>query len=290
MMQYSTSFIEKLKTIIPNFPSSKSGLGRSNRKVSEFWTIIHEFGYHHLTSFNPFDAYWLISHDLFDFPKCRSNLCSNTIGRKAPGSYCCMACYKADPAANEMLSAIKLKLYSDQNWKEKTNNKRVETCQDRYGRDHPMQNPEVFAKHEKSSYQAKNHLGMTGLRGYEPIVLDYFVNELNFRPNKDIVNGTDALSVYDWTLIDDGGKHQLPDLYLPAYATFVEVKSDYTLEKDFDKISKLPPLLENLGVEYLVILVSDNKLYEVNLTTNTKTELNLKRIKRNDQESVLHPS
>lgn len=226
---FNSDFINKVKELIPNFPEIHSGLGRSERKREQFRILLANSEYSDLLRYSLYDAYYLISSGLRSFPKCSNPKCSNEITGRHKPKYCCMACYKSDDVANNNLSKIKEDLYANPIWKEQTESKRKTTNVDRFGCEHPMQNPEFFEKHEKASFQAKEHAGMTGLRGYEPIVLDYFMS-LGFSPNKDIVNGTTALKIQNWKFVGKNGNYQLPDFYLPAYATFVEVKSDYTLK------------------------------------------------------------
>jgi hypothetical protein len=275
MTNYPKELLSEINLKCPNIlDKTKVFLSPSERKT--FIEILNRHGLVDISCRKMPAARYLVQNDLMALPKCPNPTCNHEI--KLKQVYCCAACYKADPASKLKISEIKTKLYSDPVWKEKTEQIRMATNVERHGCPHPMQNAEFFEAHEKSSYQASEYKGMRGLRGYEPIVLDYFIS-MGYEPNKDIINGSTALTRYGWKFVSDKGNYQIPDFFIPVLNLFIEVKSEYTLSLSYEKIKILPDLIDDVcGGDYIVVVVEKNKLYEYNLEKKTSKPFDFSRV------------
>ena len=171
--------------------------------------------------------------------------------------YCGMSCYKKDKSVNEKISLKKQQQYADPEIKSRIEKKKRDTNMARLGVEHPMQNPEVFAKHEKASVQSYTHRGISGLRGYEKYVVDWLVDQKGMIPGKDIVSGVSAKRIFGHKLVVAGG-HRFPDLYVVPWNTYIEVKGPYTLSK-FEIGKEMIEAVEDVGSDYMVVLVEDRK-------------------------------
>lgn len=268
---FSVLLEEEIKQLIPGFPSHHHGLGRSATKRDKFLLILQQHGLQELVNqYGLFDVYYLIANKITDPKVCQNPSCNNVIIRKTGSKYCSMKCYKSDEAAGKRIGAIKTQLYSDPLWKERTEKKKRDTCRKNHGADFPMQVLEIFEKHEKSSMQATNYRGINGVRGYEPTVIDYFVDK-GLIPGQDIISGPTAMRQNGWKFIGKNNNRLYPDLYIPLWHTFVEVKSEYTLSKDLGKIQELPEIIDiECGADYEVLLVTvSSTISSVSLTNNS---------------------
>lgn len=264
---YSDQFLAQLKTLVPEFPSPRSGLGRSPTKRLSVERFLIQNGLDDLLqTYGIFKVYYLIANGMADYPVCRNPGCGTRLSHKhKDGLYCGMRCYKSDPAAGKKISDRKTELYQDQNWKSEVEAKKRATCKKNFGVEFPMQSPSIFAKHEKSSMQAQEYKGIPGVRGFEPTVIDYLVDK-GLRPAIDIIPGSQIMKQHSWQFIGKKGNRMFPDLYIPQWHTFIEVKSDYTLSKDLEKIKELPDLIENeCGADYEVLLVSNREIFTIDM-------------------------
>ncbi len=118
---------------------------------------------------------------------------------------------------------------------EEVKNKSKQTCLAKYGVENPMQNEEIFNKVLKSLYSAKDYVLPSGkiarIRGYEPFALNHL---LNIYTEDEIVYQTKLMPKI-WYIDNDGKKHiYFPDFYIPKDNLIIEVKSDYTYNKDLE--------------------------------------------------------
>jgi hypothetical protein len=106
----------------------------------------------------------------------------------------------------------------------------------KYGVENPMQVPEFNDKSMKAAYKYKNYVFPCGaeclVQGYEPFALNILV-EQGFT-SKDII--TDKVNVPEiWYFNNDTNHRYFPDIYIPNENRIIEVKSDWTYEKEKDK-------------------------------------------------------
>lgn len=174
--------------------------------------------------------------------------------------FCSTECYKSCPDGKLKISRIKRELYANEEWKERTESKKIATNRKRFGCDHAMQNPESFEKQQASSYSVKLHKGIK-MQGYEPQVYDYITRVFQL----DIISGSDFLNKNNERLIwrcNENKKHYTyPDFYSPLLNSFIEVKSDYTRLKNDYKINKTADLRRDKGYGYYVITHRPNLQY-----------------------------
>lgn len=180
-----------------------------------------------------------------------------------------MSCYKENEDAKNSLSKIKTELYQNSLWKKSVEDKKQETCLQRFGVCHPMQNPEIFRKHEKSSRQSYSHRGIDGVRGYENRIIDWLIDVKGFAYKKHFLLGSEAKQIFGQKIKANGG-HRYPDLYIIPWNTYIEVKSDYTLSK-FDIFEELHDSVEDVGSDYMCLLYENNKIYSVSPYTRQKS-------------------
>ena len=107
-------------------------------------------------------------------------------------------------------------------------------CIERYGVPNPMQNSEVFSKNQRSNFLKKEYTFPSGkktyIRGYEPHCIDDLLKTYN---EDEII--TETVDIPTISYKKYGTKKDAvyyPDILLPD--KLVEVKSDYTLQKDLE--------------------------------------------------------
>lgn len=203
------------------------------------------------------DIRWLVLRNQPPrYCRCGGLISGSALARGA--IYCGMSCYKKDKSVNEKISLKKRQQYADPEIKSRIEKKKRDTNMARLGVEHPMQNPEVFAKHEKASVQSYTHRGISGLRGYEKYVVDWLVDQKGMIPGKDIVSGVSAKRIFGHKLVVAGG-HRFPDLYVVPWNTYIEVKGPYTLSK-FEIGKEMIEVVEDVGSDYMVVLVDKGKI------------------------------
>jgi hypothetical protein len=252
VLNYDNNFIERVRSVLPDFPKSPVGLLKIT-KVDR-GRLREIFNTDILSALPLGVAYSLVRNDKVDLPNCGH--CGTKLDR-VDKRYCGKDCYKADPAGWDKISQIKTKLYSDPKWKVQTENKKKATCLENNGVEFPMQSAEIFQKHEKSSFQSYDHKGMK-VRGYESYIVDYFQNK-GLEPNIHIFSGTSIMTDRNLRFKGFAGNYQFPDLYIKPFNCFVEVKGDYTLEKDIGKISEMPELAKEVNMKYYVLNVNASR-------------------------------
>lgn len=139
--------------------------------------------------------------------------------------------------------------------KKKVKNTNIE----RYGVEYPIQNKEIYDKAMKKLYSSKEYKFPSGkvviIQGYEDWSLDILQNEKDVK-EKDILTCADIHPIpYQFEGIN---KYYFPDQYIISQNKIIEVKSTYTMEKDYTKnIAKCKAVLE-LGM-YIEFWIFDGK-------------------------------
>ena len=105
---------------------------------------------------------------------------------------------------------------------------------ERYGETSVMHIAEIVDRAQKNAFKQKEYIWKTGeislLQGYEPIVLKEL--EENGYTYKDVLTELTDMPYIEYFF--ENKKHvYFPDFYIPTENTIIEVKSTYTLEKDW---------------------------------------------------------
>jgi len=135
----------------------------------------------------------------------------------------------------------------------------------RYGTKHPMQSDYCKNKYKETSiknhgipypgvlnkYKIKEYTWATGevsyLQGYEPIVLKEL--EESGLDYNDIKVGFNEVPTFKYEY--NGEEHEyFPDFYIPSQNLIIEVKSEWTLQKEFDKNQAKFNAVKDAGFEF----------------------------------------
>lgn len=121
----------------------------------------------------------------------------------------------------------------------------------KYGVQSPMQVPEFAEKQMESSFNYKEYKWKTGetvmVQGYENIVL--YELEENGYSFKDIkTNKSDMPEI--WYEFEGKRRRYYPDIFIPKENLIIEVKSDYTLNKEWEKNQAKFDATKNLGFNF----------------------------------------
>jgi hypothetical protein len=129
----------------------------------------------------------------------------------------------------------------------------------RHGKKHAMQNPEIAERSAHRAYCAKDYKMPSGtiikVQGFEPYALNYL---LETYAETDIVTGCKNVPIISYTT-DDGKKHvHYVDIWIPSQNLMIEVKSTWTISKNFDKVLLKKQAALDAGYKY-EIWVYDKK-------------------------------
>lgn len=110
-----------------------------------------------------------------------------------------------------------------------------EKCILKYGTKYPMQNAEIAAKQLYSCFgKRKEYIFPSGrkenVQGYEPLALNILLKRDNFDESDIFVDRTEVPEV--WYDLNDQRKRYYTDIYIKSQNRCIEVKSDYTFEKE----------------------------------------------------------
>lgn len=125
-------------------------------------------------------------------------------------------------------------------------NRVKDTCIERYGVEYAIQNSDIFEKRQLSGYKIKKYKDLYYQGTYELHFLTNFYDTLEIKKPKIIkYKYKNVTKVYH------------PDFYLPEYNLIVEIKSDYTYNKEIEKNEqKRLGVLEN-GFNFIFIINKD---------------------------------
>lgn len=111
-------------------------------------------------------------------------------------------------------------------------NKKIETSIHRFGVEYPMQNQNVFEKSNHHSKKAKDFIMPSGnirrVRGYEPYALRDLLCKYS---ESEIKTGKDVPRI-QYIGILGKTKYYYPDIFIQNENKIIEVKSDYTYQRD----------------------------------------------------------
>ena len=136
-----------------------------------------------------------------------------------------------------------------------------QTMLSRYGVEHALQNKEIWIKQQQSGYRRRDYKLPSGrviqLQGYEPEALTYLLkryNETDF--------DFDAIPIISY---NQGANRYFPDLYVPKEKLMIEVKSQETYERYYERnVAKALGTLQ-AGYRMLFVIVLD-EIQELEVT------------------------
>lgn len=114
-----------------------------------------------------------------------------------------------------------------------TQEKKVKTNLGKYGVTNVSQNVEVYDKIVKRSYRTKNYILPSGkiskVQGYEPFAISYLLENYNENEIRIDTKDKPIIKYFD----KDGKQHYyFPDIYIPKENIIIEVKSEWTYNKN----------------------------------------------------------
>jgi len=139
--------------------------------------------------------------------------------------------------------------------------KKINTLIKRYGVRHNMHVPEFFNKSIKNSFKLKHYKLPSGkttqVQGYEPIALDELF-ENNYKED-DIITQYQGIE-YEF---ENNTHKYYADIYIKSENKIIEVKSDFTMEKEYDKNMAKWEACVDLGYEFEFWIYDGKKNKEV---------------------------
>lgn len=113
--------------------------------------------------------------------------------------------------------------------------KRKNTMLEKYGVEHALQNPELFDKQQKTSYSLKEYIMPSGkiikIQGFEHYALNIL---LNMYAEEEIKVGRKGVPRIQY-FIGDKVHYYYPDMYIPKENKIIEVKSEWTYNKQLER-------------------------------------------------------
>jgi hypothetical protein len=130
---------------------------------------------------------------------------------------------------------------------------------EKYGVEHHMQNANIAEQHFKKSFAKKEYLFPSGniiyLQGYEPFAIDILISE-NIE-EEDIVTEKNKVPEI-WYNDDEGKLHRhYVDIYIKSKNLCIEIKSEWTITIENDKILNKKYAGIELGYEYEIWVISN---------------------------------
>lgn len=128
-----------------------------------------------------------------------------------------------------------------------------------WGVENPMQHPEINERSSISAYKFKSAdiygRRFSHLQGFEPQGIKYLVDQMGVDIN-DVQSGRKVPTVrYKF---EGKNKMYFSDMYVEPRNLLVEVKCDYTYNKDLDKNKAKREAAINAGYDYLTIIFANN--------------------------------
>jgi hypothetical protein len=140
----------------------------------------------------------------------------------------------------------------------KARRRRAKTMMRRYGVEHALQNREIFEKNLKSAYNYKDYkLGRKTIKvqGFEPLALDYIINEKNIKPYEIVCGFNSAIPSISYEYRGTLRVYH-PDIFIPHLNMLIEVKSDFTYQyaKRLNKIKRAA--CKALGYRFVFLIMN----------------------------------
>ena len=151
--------------------------------------------------------------------------------------------------------------------------KRTETMIERFGVENASQNAEVHAKKVKNSYKSKKYIMPSGaiavLQGWEnkavnDLLLEYIEDEIKF--------ATEDIPRFNYIDTDSKGHYYFPDIYIPKDNLIIEVKSEWTYNKNIPTHNLKRDACINAGYNFKFMIYKKNN--ECNILYSHSTSSN----------------
>lgn len=121
------------------------------------------------------------------------------------------------------------------------NAKRINTVRERYGVDYVTQDNEIRIRSAKNGYLSKKYIFPSGreisCQGYEPLAYDILLKS-NIDEDDiwtdDVIGSCRAFPKFIYEFCEIQHRY-FPDIYVASEDKFIEVKSDYTMNVEYDK-------------------------------------------------------
>ena len=125
-----------------------------------------------------------------------------------------------------------------------------ETCLEKYGCEHPLQNADVADKASKNAYKSYDYKLPSGkivrLQGYEKYAIDKLLSD--GITEMDIVTDRSLVPKICYTDQDSKKKRRyFIDIFIPSMNTGIEVKSTWTFEKKTQDIMQKQQAFKDSG-------------------------------------------
>lgn len=153
-----------------------------------------------------------------------------------------------------------------------------ETIKEQYGCTDPsvtniMHFPDIYYKSVCNAYKLKDYKLPSGkiiqIQGYENRAIDILLSgefkcpTINTKIVEDMINVGNQVSSFTYKYKDNVHKYY-PDIFIKDTNVFIEVKSDYTFMKEFDKnMAKFLSFVER--DEHLIVLIFDEKVLTITM-------------------------
>lgn len=157
------------------------------------------------------------------------------------------------PSSTNKIKNTMLKNYGVEHYSQHTEFKEryKKTCFEKFGVEHPMQNSHILEKTVRHAYKRKSFIWQTGetslVQGNEPIVLKE-LEESGYKFSDVLTSVKDMPEIW---YVHDGNQHRYyPDIFIPSENLIIEVKSEYTLNKELNKNEAKFEAVRNAGFEF----------------------------------------
>jgi hypothetical protein len=178
----------------------------------------------------------------------------NKIGYR---TFCSISCSSAAEATQIKIQKTNQEKYGTKHHlsSENIKQKRYKTNIIKYGFPIVIQNKEIFDKIMKSQFRLKSYILPSGknikLMGYEPQVVDYLLNNNIYTE--------ESISFDCPTFKYNDNHYYYPDLYIPNENLIIEVKSEWTYNRDLEKNLAKKEAVLNQGFNFNFYIWDDNK-------------------------------
>ena len=126
--------------------------------------------------------------------------------------------------------------------------KQKQTMIEKYGVENAAHSAELL---EKNKYRIKKYIWLSGqtsfVQGYEPIVLSE-LESMGYKFSDIKTSKTDMPEI--WYFYKNKKRRYYPDIYIPSENKIIEVKSDYTLNKDLKMNEAKFKAVKDAGFEF----------------------------------------
>lgn len=135
------------------------------------------------------------------------------------------------------------------------------TCMARYGVTHACKNPAIYKKMQQGSYKKHDYIFPSGktarVQGYEPYALDLILKYID--ENEIAVDDTSLVPTIDYKL--NGKEHKYyPDIYVKKHNLIIEVKSQYTYDKEYERNMAKKEYTIEKGYNFRFLIMNKDKV------------------------------